>query len=66
MWKFLSGDGDVLFSFYKNFFGFIDSTAEDTTGNREREGERHVAKGPGPGVEPGSTAEPRRPKTEMF
>ena len=29
------------------------------TGNRARERERHAAKGPGPGVEPRSTAEPR-------
>ena len=41
------------------FHGFIDRQAEDMTGKREREGEWHAAKGPGPGVEPGSTAEPQ-------
>ena len=31
--------------FFKYSFSFIDSTAEDMTGNGMREGERHAAKG---------------------
>ena len=48
-----------FFTYFLAFYGFIDSTAEDMTGNREREGKWRAAKGPGPGVEPGSAAEPR-------
>ena len=49
------------------FYGFIDRLAENMTGNREREGgEWHAAKGPGPGVEPGTTAEPRQMGHVLF
>ena len=41
------------------FYGFIDSIAEDTTGNTERMGEWCAGKGPRPGVKPGSAAEPQ-------
>ena len=43
------------------FHGFIDSTAEEVIGNREREREWHAAKGPGPRVEPGSAAARTKP-----
>ena len=46
-------DLDFYFIFFKYFFGLIDRTAEDMTGNRERDGEWHAAKGPGRELNPG-------------
>ena len=48
---------------FLTFHGFIDGIAEGATGNRmrEREGERHAAKGTRLGVEPGSPAAMTQP-----
>ena len=40
------------------FLALLIVQLKSVTGNRVREGEWHAAKGPGPGVEPGSAAEP--------
>ena len=54
--------GGIFFFFLKYFFGLFrlywQSSWRVWTGSRVRDGEWHAAKGPGPGVEPGSAAEP--------
>ena len=65
-WNYNNPDTHSLtpvFFFFKYFFGlfwlYLIVQLKSWTGNRVREGEGHAAKGPGPGVEPGSAAEPR-------
>ena len=45
--------------FFGLFLALLTGQLKSVTGNRVREGEWHAAKGPGPGVEPGSAAESR-------
>ena len=50
----------LFLSIFLAFYGFIDSTAEEGERKQgEREEEWHAAKGPRPGVEPESAAEPQ-------
>ena len=57
--SFRAFNWETFFFFFPAFSGLLTVQLKSVTGNRVREGEWHAAKGPGPGVEPGSAAEPR-------